>query len=67
MGNQITKSKAARGQTIVTSHGLDNASSMKVNDQEARMGREMGGSTTNLSHSISGGSAVQQVKKGGGK
>lgn len=67
MGNQITTSKASRGQKIVQSHGLDNASSMKLDDQEARMGKEMGGSTTNLSHSLTGASAVQQVKKGGGK
>jgi len=59
---------AARGQTIKCATGLDN-SSLKVNDGEARMGREMGGGMNNLSHTLSGASAVQDTKgkSGGGK
>lgn len=53
-----------RGQKINRSFGRDD-SSMPLNDAQSRNGGEMGGSTTNLSHSMTGGSAVQSVKKGG--
>lgn len=53
--------KGVRGQVVKTATGRDD-SSYKVNDKEARMGKEMGGSKTNLSHSLSGASAVQNAK-----
>jgi hypothetical protein len=52
----VETSKADRGQTIVRSFGRDNSS----HDVPNSHGKEMGGSTTNLSHSLSGASAVQK-------
>jgi hypothetical protein len=54
-GGTVQKSKGARGQTVVTSYGRDN-SSMEVPNAK---GKDMGGGITNLSHSLSGASAVQ--------
>lgn len=56
-GNTQTVS-AARGQKIVRGFGRDD-SSMDV--PNAR-GKSMGGGTSNLSHSLSGSSAVQEGK-----
>lgn len=56
----VERSKAARGQTIVRSYGRDD-SSMSV---PGATGQKIGGSVTNLSHSLSGSSAVQEL---GGK
>jgi hypothetical protein len=50
-----------RGQTVKCATGRDD-SSYKVNDREAREGREMKGGKDNLSHSLSGASAVQNAK-----
>lgn len=55
--------KGARGQTIKTATGRDD-SSYPLNDKESRQGKEMGGSMTDVSHSLSGASAVQHVKGG---
>jgi hypothetical protein len=49
----VQKTSAGKGQTIVTSHGRDNSS------YDVPKGGKMGGSTTNLSHSLSGSSSVQ--------
>lgn len=54
-GGTVQKSKGARGQTVVTSHGRDNSSM----DVPNGMGKSMGGGISNLSHSLSGASAVQ--------
>lgn len=57
MANKYVKTeKAARGQTVVTPFPRDNSSY----DAGEMDGRPMGGSTTNLSHSLSGDSANQQ-------
>lgn len=53
--------KGARGQTIKTATGRDD-SSHPLNDKESRDGKAMGGSMTDISHSLSGSSAVQHVK-----
>jgi len=50
-----------RGQTVKCATGRDD-SSHKVDDKVAREGREMGGGMNNLSHSLSGASAVQNTK-----
>lgn len=52
----VTSEAVARGQKIVTSFGRDN-SSHQLPDT---MGGKMGGSPTNISHSLSGASAVQR-------
>lgn len=57
-GSNVDRSKAARGQTIVRSFGRDNSSM----DTPNAKGGKMGGSTTDLSHSLSGASAVQTNK-----
>lgn len=49
----VKSMKAGRGQTIVTSYARDNSSHTLPNTT----GGKMGGSDTNLSHSISGASA----------
>lgn len=55
--SDTTMSKSAdRGTKIVTSTGRDNSSQ----DVKNSMGGKMGGSPTNLSHSLSGSSAVQK-------
>lgn len=59
MSKNVEKSKGARGQTIGRSFGRDD-SSYPVDDGQAKNGKEMGGSTTNLGHSLSGASAVQR-------
>ncbi|HWW46320.1 MAG TPA: hypothetical protein VNZ94_00575 [Xanthobacteraceae bacterium] len=51
----IEKSKAPRGQTIVRSFGRDDSSMDVANSH----GKEMKGGTNNLSHSLTGSSAVQ--------
>lgn len=60
--NTETREKGVRGQTIGRSFGRDD-SSYAVNDKQARDGKKMGGSATNLSHSLSGASAVQRTGK----
>lgn len=59
--SNVSMSKGARGQTVVRSFGRDD-SSYAVNDGEAKNGKAMGGSTSNLAHSLSGASAVQHAK-----
>lgn len=54
-GGTTHSSKGARGQTVMTGYGRDN-SSMDVPNAK---GKEMGGGISNLSHSLSGASAVQ--------
>lgn len=54
---------AARGQSIRTDYGRDNSS----HDLKNTMGGKMGGSTTNLAHSMSGASAQQEGNPGGKK
>ncbi len=48
-----TTQKAARGGKIVTSYGRDDSNHQLPNTR----GKSMGGSTTNVAHSISGASA----------
>lgn len=56
-------SAGARGQKIVRVSGRDDSSSGAPNGgKESMNGAKMGGSATNLSHSLSGASAVQHVK-----
>jgi hypothetical protein len=57
----ITKQSIGRGQTIMTATGQDTQSGI---DLPNTMGGKMGGSVTNLAHSISGASAVQEKGKG---
>lgn len=47
------------GGIIKTAHGQDNVHGVSLPDT---MGGKMGGSTTNLDHSLSGASAVQRSK-----
>jgi hypothetical protein len=49
-----------RGQQVKCATGRDD-SSYKVDDKVAREGRSMGGGKDNLSHSLSGASAVQNA------
>lgn len=66
----VEKTKGARGQTIIRSSGRDDSSFDKAGVTEASSmngAREMGGSVTNLAHSLSGASAVQHVKANGSK
>lgn len=49
---------------MIEGYGVDNASSIPLNDKESREGRKMGGSTSNLAHSLKGSSAVQEVTRG---
>jgi hypothetical protein len=58
----LSKGGSRSGQKLVTGTGRDD-SSYKVNDGEARNGKKMGGGITNLSHSLSGASAVQGMGK----
>lgn len=58
----LSKGGSRSGQKIVTGTGRDD-SSYKVNDREAREGKKMGGGVSNLSHSLTGASAVQGVGK----
>jgi hypothetical protein len=60
-GKHCDMTAGPRGQQVVRQFGRDD-SSHKVNDGEAKNGRKMGGSTENLGHSLTGGSAVQHVK-----
>ena len=64
MAKTTNTESAPRGHKIMTAHGVDTASGMKLNDEEAKFGKEMGGSVTNLGHSLSGASAVQTLKGG---
>lgn len=52
----VKTEKAARGQKIVTEYGRDNSSHNVAN----AMGGKMGGSPTNLAHSLPGTSAEQK-------
>lgn len=54
----VERTKGARGQTIVRSFGRDD-SSMDVPNSH---GKELKGGVNNLTHSLSGSSAVQDVK-----
>lgn len=58
--NTVETESSSRGQKIITSFGVDNASSIPLNDSESCDGREMKGGTDNLSHSLKGSSAVQE-------
>lgn len=52
-----------RGQKVVRVFGRDDSSSgVGISDAESKNGRKMGGSATNIGHSINGASAVQHVK-----
>lgn len=55
MGKYDTSMKAARGQKVVTEYGRDN-SSHNLPDTK---GGSMGGSTTNVAHSLPGASAKE--------
>jgi hypothetical protein len=51
-----------RGTKVVTSSGRDDSSCDIGQGKESFTGGKMGGSATNLSHSLEGASAVQHVK-----
>lgn len=55
---------AGNGYKDNASYPQDNAAGMKLPNET---GGKMGGSVTNLSHSLSGASAVQRGSGGGGK
>lgn len=55
----VDKTSASRGQTIVTSFGRDNSSLDVPNTH----GKALKGGVDNLSHSLSGASAVQDSRK----
>lgn len=55
----MKKTSAARGQTIRCDHGRDDSSFAKGMKSE-----KMGGSTTNLAHSLSGASAKVDANPG---
>lgn len=63
MGSNSGTVKGVRGQVVKTATGRDD-SSYPLNDKESRMGKEMGGGMNDVSHSLSGASAVQHVKGG---
>ena len=56
--SNVQSVKAARGQTIKRSFGRDDSNM----DVPNAMGKSMGGGTSNLAHSLSGSSAVQEGK-----
>lgn len=60
----MVTSSAGNGFKDVVSYPQDNCSGMKLPNET---GGKMGGSVTNLSHSLSGASAVQRGSGGGGK
>lgn len=60
MGSNSANTKGVRGQVVKTATGRDDSGDAGVNDTEARDGKKMGGSKTDLSHSLSGSSAVQK-------
>lgn len=55
----VKKESAPNGQTIMTATGQDNVHGVHLPNT---LGGKMGGSDTNLSHSLSGTSAVQRAK-----
>lgn len=57
----VETDKGARGSMIGRPFGPDD-SSFPLNDKEARNGRKMGGSVTNVAHSLPGASANQKAK-----
>jgi hypothetical protein len=57
--NSDVKTSKMPGGTIKTAFGMDNTRGM---DTPNDTGISMGGSTTNLSHSLTGASAVQKSK-----
>lgn len=57
--NDVVNEKAGEGQTIRRAHGMDNAGGL---DLPNTFDNKMGGSVTNLSHSLTGASAVQTGK-----
>ena len=61
-GMKTSFEKSGRGGQIVKSATGRDDSSFPINDQEARVGRKMGGGLDNLSHSLTGASAVQGVR-----
>jgi hypothetical protein len=54
----VEKTSAPRGTTIVRTFGRDNSG----HDVPNSRGKELGGGVDNLSHSLSGASAVQRGK-----
>lgn len=56
----VEKTSIGKGQTIERSFGQDK--SAHIGKRADERGGKMGGSTTNLSHSISGASVNQDVK-----
>lgn len=51
-----------KGQTLVTAYPIDKSTAGTVGDSAmARHGRPLGGSVSNLSHSLQGASATQQT------
>ena len=61
MAKTVDTKSQPMGNKMVRSFGADNASGIPLNDKESRDGRKMGGSTTNLAHSLSDDSATQKV------
>ena len=60
MASYMKKTSAARGQTIRVDHGRDDSSHKLDGVKPAKMG----GSTTNLAHSLSGASAKVDANPG---
>jgi hypothetical protein len=56
----VEKTSIGKGQTFERSYGKDNSD--HVGMKSAERGGKLGGSTTNLDHSISGASANQEIK-----
>lgn len=62
MSKNVDKSSGPRGQTVVRSFGRDDSSFTRgVSNDEAKNGK-LSGSPTDLSHSLTGASAVQHVE-----
>lgn len=59
----VERTKGPRGQVVIRSTGRDDSSydANEAGDDDFK-GRKMGGSVTNLDHSLTGASAVQHVK-----
>lgn len=55
--SDVTSEKLPNGDTLKSAFGLDNTHGLTLPDTK---GDKFGGSTTNLSHSLTGSSAVQK-------